>query len=557
MAGFRTVLAFALAVGGAAASFAAAPPARAPDSVEIERDKEALADAGLPVQPHALLEALRRAALAAAAPARLRLLVRDCSSDDRAVREDAERQLLLAGPVAAELLRTASVEGDAEQRRRARRCLHAFASGQRAELLRAAFRLIEPAGSPDAVPGLMDLLATEGDEEVKEEYLLALRRLCVGSPTDGHPVLLKALTDPAPGKRAATAFVLGRSVSPAARKEVRRLLADRAESVRLHAAWALLACGEKPAVAALVPLVEANDAAVASQARCLLRRLAFDTGTFGQLRARDAGKASAADWSAWWERAEGKADLASLGLATLFPRESFVYSDLDNGWVTFCTGDGTPRKRLEDVEGVVDVALLPAGRLLLCENHASRVTLRDFDGKVLWKVETPKPPVSAWPTADGGVCVVTDDKLAEYGKDGKARRKLALARGTSYAKAAAGGGFVLAMLDGELFHHDAEGKLQKKCTTEYSASLLWCSVTPLADGGHLVAARSVGVWEVSTKGETVSTWKLPGATSAARRGNGNLLISSATKRLVEIDRDGQVVWQRRTLGRPWHVQVIP
>jgi hypothetical protein len=48
------------------------------------------------------------------------------------------------------------------------------------------------------------------------------------------------------------------------------------------------------------------------------------------------------------------------------------------------------------------------------------------------------------------------------------------------------------------------------------------------------------------------------AAVAARLPNEHTLITESDRNvLLEVDRRGKVVRQRKTMGRPWHVQVLP
>jgi hypothetical protein len=85
----------------------------------------------------------------------------------------------------------------------------------------------------------------------------------------------------------------------------------------------------------------------------------------------------------------------------------------------------------------------------------------------------------------------------------------------------------------------------------------WCSVESQSDGRYLVASM-IGqgqVRELDASGKTLMTINYPGAFRATRLPNGNILVASmTTRKIAELDRNGNQRWDMTCKGRPWSVR---
>jgi hypothetical protein len=150
--------------------------------------------------------------------------------------------------------------------------------------------------------------------------------LAVVSRRDGRmdAVLVAALQDSAPARRATAAAVIGRRGTGDQKKALVRLLTDADAKVRLQAARGLIAGGDKKAVAALIGLISNAPIDLALQADELLKRLAQDKPP---TRARLVEAVGVTDdavrtpgssfrnacretWDDWWQAHQEKVDLA-------------------------------------------------------------------------------------------------------------------------------------------------------------------------------------------------------------------------------------------------------
>jgi hypothetical protein len=168
-----------------------------------------------------LLAFLRRQAPDPGKRDKVRDLVKQLGDDSFQVRQKAEADLIVLGKVALPLLKEALKSKDLEVVRRARRCLRAIGTDTNHTTINAVVRLLawrRPVGASEA---LLDYLPG-ADPEVAEEIRAALVAL---SEHDGkpNPVLLKALKDSDPIRRAAAQAVLGKDGGVYLKKPGRRL----------------------------------------------------------------------------------------------------------------------------------------------------------------------------------------------------------------------------------------------------------------------------------------------------------------------------------------------
>src|SRR5206468_3794744 len=149
--------------------------------------------------------------------------------------------------------------------------------------------------------------------------------------------------DDTPIKRAAAAFVLGRSTDKDIRTAVLPLLSDNSPRVRFRAVQGLLAAKEKAAVGPLIDLIADGPDADMGEVEELLTRLAGDatpdtaTGddADGRKKRRDA-------WAKWWKDNGDKLDLAKALEAEPFLNLT-VIPEMHANRVWECGKDGKER----------------------------------------------------------------------------------------------------------------------------------------------------------------------------------------------------------------------
>src|SRR5439155_15682197 len=163
---------------------------------------------------------------------KVRTLVRQLGDDSFEVREQASAELAAIGALARPLLEQALRDPDPEVVYRARDCLQRIKGekGSNAPLLAAAARLLaarRPAGAAEVLLSYFP----SADESVAEEIRTTLTALAVrdGKP---EPVLVEALADKEPLKRAAAGEAFCRANVPEQLPAVRKMLLDPEPAVR-------------------------------------------------------------------------------------------------------------------------------------------------------------------------------------------------------------------------------------------------------------------------------------------------------------------------------------
>src|SRR5262249_10333330 len=220
-----------------------------PPPPPLPPDEQALKSANLANTGPALLEFFRKRAQAEDNPTQVAQLINLLGDQSVEVRDRAAGELVQLGLPAVDPLRQAANSlDDLDTASRARRCLQAIEGPGGAALVVAAVRQLmrhKPVGAAEA---LLTYLPMANDDNVVNEAESALVTIAW---RDGklEPVLLKALDDPLPVRRAVAAAVLCQVAKDEEhRAAVRRLLKDPKPAVRLRAALGLANLQEVEAI---------------------------------------------------------------------------------------------------------------------------------------------------------------------------------------------------------------------------------------------------------------------------------------------------------------------
>jgi hypothetical protein len=272
-------------------------------------DEEQLRTAKIGVDGPGLLDFFRKRMPTEKERPEAEALIGKLSHDSFAVRQKASADLLKMGPAALPQLRRALQHEDEEVRQRARDALEVIDEHVSPDLVAAAVRLLEKRRPAGAAPVLLEYLPGAEDETVAEELLNALVVLGV---QDGKvdPVLVAALKEKTPERRAAAALVVGRSGSADQRAAVQPLLADPEAAVRFQAGRGLLAARDKNAVPPLLALLADGPPEIAVQAEDILYCLAGIRAPRTPLGDSDATRRHCRDvWATWWKVYGSRLDL--------------------------------------------------------------------------------------------------------------------------------------------------------------------------------------------------------------------------------------------------------
>jgi hypothetical protein len=273
-------------------------------------DEEQLQTAKVAVDGPGLLDFFRKRMPTEKERLQVEGLIGKLAHDSFAVRQKASADLLKMGPAALPQLRRALQHEDEEVRQRARDALEVLDEHVSPDLVAAAVRLLEKRRPAGATPVLLEYLPGAEDDMVAEELLNALAVLGVHD-AKVDPVLVAALKEKVPERRAAAALVVGRSGSAEQRAAVQSLLADPEVSVRFQAGRGLLAARDKNAVPALLALLAEGSPEMAVQVEDILCCLAGMRAPRTPLGDSEASRRHCRDvWAAWWKVYSGRIDLA-------------------------------------------------------------------------------------------------------------------------------------------------------------------------------------------------------------------------------------------------------
>jgi hypothetical protein len=545
VAGMLCRLAAGLALGLQAGG--PTPAAEEADAVKV------LSSAGFKTDTPSLLALFRSRTLSAADLTRLEAAVRRLGDSSYEVRTQASADLVAAGMPALRFLQPALADPDLEIARRAERCTEAIQRGPGTLIPVTAARLLalrKPAGAAEA---LLEYVPFADDESVEDAVFAALLAVAL---RDGQPeaVLVKALDNPEPGRRAAAAHVLGQADAAALRRLVHRLLDDPVLRVRFQAAQALLTHGDKSAVLPLIRLLTDSPPELAWQAEDLLGRLAGTDGpgVFLDNTSADSRRQCRSAWENWWKAHEANFEPGRLKLEPRYLGLTLI-GDLDRGRIFELGPDRKQRWEITGLSGPVDVQLLANGHILTAENHARKLTERDKSGKVVWEKSTPAYPASCQRLPNGNTFIATYNQIFEVSSSGKELFALPRPEGIYCARKLRNGHIVLLSSSGRVVTLDSAGKEIKRF--EAGTIISWSSLDVLANGNILACCAPGKVVEFDQTGKRVWECAVPNAVCARRLPNGNTLVcSSEGKRVVEMSRAGKELWEYRTEGRPWHVR---
>jgi HEAT repeat protein len=281
-------------------------------------------------------ETLKAAHIAAAGPALLDFLhkrsgavgegaadlVKQLADPAPAVHDAAAGQLVALGEPAVPALREAANNlDDPEFAGRARECLLNIEDPQGADLSITVVRAtaaLRPAGALDA---LLEYLPFAENEKVVAEVEAALTAL---APRNGKPApaLLRALSDPAPSRRAAAAVALCRVGGENQCDAVRVLLKDPKPTVRLRAALALADAHSAEAIPVIIDMLADLPLEQRKQAEGFLTNLAGEWAVSGPAGNDITSRRLRRDaWAAWWHGMDNAALLEEFTSRTMTDNE--------------------------------------------------------------------------------------------------------------------------------------------------------------------------------------------------------------------------------------------
>jgi hypothetical protein len=298
----------------------------------------------------------------------------------------------------------------------------------------------------------------------------------------------------------------------------------------------------------------------------LFGRIAGDDAPSATLGAGDdpARRRCREAWETWWKTKGARVDLTALDWEDALLGLT-VDCEVDGvgqfpGRVCAFGRDGKVRWRVEKLDSPADVQLLPGGRILVAESWAQRITERDRTGKVLWERKLDDKPVAAERLPNGNTLIGTYTTLLEITPEGK----------TVFSHKQNGDGMIYSvqkLRNGNVLYITSSGKVTELDMADKevrsftpaahaNGAAYWASVEALTDGRYLISLSGTGkVVETDVSGKILWEADVPTSTWAIRLRNGNTLVGNCDgKQLLELNREGKVVWKQSTEGRPFRVR---
>jgi hypothetical protein len=491
------------------------------------------------------------------APDELRRLIAQLGDDSFEVRERASQRLVQIGAPALPAL--AAAAGDAEVRRRADDCRRAIEVPPDGPQVRAAARLVAERKPAGAAAVLLDYLPIRTDEATTEALHAALAAVAL---RDGRPeaVVVRALTDDSPARRAAAADALCRAGARGQLPAVRRLLKDADPEVRLRVGLALADLGEKDAVPVLIALLDVLPRNLLAPVEDRLYglagakapALAMGTTAADRLKFRDS-------WADWWAK-DGAAADPRRALETPYLDHTIVLL-LDRGKMIDLDSDDRPAWEMTDLGFPLDLQVLPGERVLVADNQGGRVVERHHDGTVLWEKEA-VGVLMAQRLPDGNTFIGTRTELLEVDRAGTLVYSYARPDGEEFMRAARlpDGDIACVVIGGGRARHfvrlDPSGR--EKSRFAVNVQTYGGRVDVLPDGRVLIPVMTEGkVVEYDAAGQVLHEFSsVEQPIAAVRLANGNTLVTSMTAQgAVELDAAGKEVWDYRSgntrVNRAW------
>jgi HEAT repeat protein len=305
--------ALALVVAGA--------PSRADDKEAIAADEKRLKELHLASDGPGLVELLKTRAKGEVERKHLEALLKGLEGASLDQRQKAFAELVAIGTPAIPMLRLAARDIDNPSLSgQAKAALRAIEEDPGA-VTAAAVRLLGARRPAGAAQALLDFLPHSETDQVVEEMKNVLASLAYekGKP---DPVMMKALSNPHPMRRAAAVTALCAGGIPEPRETFRKLLADPKPSVRLQAALALGRASDQKAVSTLIALLPDLPMEQVKEIEAFLMELAGELAPKAEITEDTLGREKARDlWARWWLDTEGPGLIAELTKRTLSEQE--------------------------------------------------------------------------------------------------------------------------------------------------------------------------------------------------------------------------------------------
>ncbi|HUU23725.1 MAG TPA: PQQ-binding-like beta-propeller repeat protein [Phycisphaerae bacterium] len=528
--------------------------AGAPAADDVQRDiyEEALVKKGIEPDTEGIRAYLRQVHSFNVGNELVAGLIRQLGSDEFAKREEATRKLLALPVVPEAALVKATQSADLEVRCRAEEILEKSKDRSNRETVIAALRTIQRKhlkGAADVILKIVPLFPSGQLRAAAIDAIAATVR-----PED-LALLREAVKGPDPNARAAGVAGLAALLGKDAGKELRGLLADKSDRVRLAVCRALADVGDRASLAPLGGLLAAEDVEVRADAAFLLRALAGKNFGFVPYSGLAERSKAARAWREWIET-EGKTAKLHFPLAAAIKTLGRTVLCLYGGpqGVIEVDAAGKETFRIERGQAPWACQALPSGHLLVGFYASREIVEFDRKGKVVWqKAELPGGPMSVQRLQNGNTVAALSDsnKVVEIDRKGTIVWQVTVAGRPADARRLPNGRTLVAAHNGgKVLEVDKDGKVVWALAGLHDPQ----RAQRLPNGNTLVAltlGNTVAEYDRSGK----QVWSKAGFTvalDAHRLPNGNTLVVDQ-RGVWEINRAGETVWklEKKGVSRAW------
>lgn len=531
-----------------------------------DTDERLLRDAKIATDDAGLLHFFRERTLSGARVEQLKGWLQELGSKNFSTRNHAAQELVKAGLNAKALLRETMQNPKAEQEiaRRAELCMRQIDDGQEIVLAQAAARMLQKRRPPEAARVLIDYVPFAVDPQVLAAVQDALNVVAVRQG-QADPAVLQAARDAHVGKRIAAGVALARAGGAVHKPAIAHLLKDESIHVRFPVTIALVEAKDKDAVPLLIDRLADAPKDRTWQALELLERLAGERGPPVYPSARTTPAQVRDAWQKWWADNAARVDLAKLSETPPYLGFTLISvqapTKVVNGNVVQGSGklielrpDRSVHWEIPDLNYPVDARVIGTNRVLVAEYLGRRVTERDFAGNILWEIPQ-NLPIGCQRLPGGDTFIVTRTQLVIVDREKRTLFSHFHQNGSiSAATRLRDGSMVLVASTGQCHWLDSQGRETKQFPVGYVYAT-GGSIEVLPNRHVLVPLYRDGkVAEFDLDGKMVWQVATPNPVSASRLPNGNTLVVSITQRIIEIDRQGQTVWNYGVEGRAWRAR---
>jgi hypothetical protein len=527
---------------------------------DAESDERTLLAAKVRVDAKSLLELFRKRSPDAAARVQIEKWIEQLGSISFAEREEASAELEAMGAETKGLLRRATHHVDLEIRKRASHALSVVEhKDYSSDVLLAALRLLARRPPEQMIDVLLEYAPHADDDEDADIFEQVCRTLAAGKRGGAaDPLLVRALKDASPRKRAAAVSALCRAGCREHFPAARGLLRDEDPEVRRRAAQALLEAREKAAVPVLIDLLAELPRPQADSIESLLLQLPGDDPPKGSLENAVARARYRDAWAVWWKHHGETFDLAKVELTPRW-RDYTLAICIDamrgrarSGGLVEYDGQGHKRWQMPGLGLPVDAQVLDEKRILVVEYRPGQVTERNRDGDILRRISVNGIPLEARRLPNGRTLITTREGVVEVDRNDKEVWGISTDR-TEFLVTACplrGGEIALCYRSGQLERRNRDGKV----LASFRAGMLFrpygTHIQALPNGHILVPLYYENkVVEYDPTGRVVWQASYARPMSAQRLPNGRTLVASyAAAAYAELDKEGREVKNHRCDG---------